>query len=31
MAEVQVIQASDGPIVRDVRMVGKPVQLSSRK
>jgi len=31
MAEVQVIQASDGPIVRDVRMVGKPVQLTRKR
>lgn len=28
MAEVEVIQASDGPIVRDVRMVGMPLQVT---
>ena len=31
MAEVEVIQASDGPIVRDVRMVGKPVEITRKR
>ena len=31
MAEVEVIQASDGPIVRDVRLVGKPVEITRKR
>lgn len=31
MAKVEVIQASEGPTVRDVRMAGMPLQITRKR